>query len=678
MTNICIIQARLGSTRLPGKVLADLGGHPVLAWVVRACQAAPGVDQVWVATTTNPEDKKIVDWCIENDVNCLQGSEKDVLGRFVAACEVAGYPDVVLRVTGDEPFIDPYVIGLVVRQQKETGAAYCSNIHPRTFADGMDVECFTKDALLAANQEATREIDRDTVTYWIFRNAARFPSSTVINPIPRQEGERYVLDTQQDLDFCRALVVRWPWGAGPPSQLDIIAILDQEPALIGINVDQVMNERFFQAIADEAPVKRTHTTSAKMLERAKKTIPLGAQTFSKSYLQYPQESPLFVTHGQGGLVYDVDGHDYVDLVGGLLPNILGYADPDIDFAIRQQLNSGISFSLATELERKLAEKLCELIPCAEMVRFGKNGTDVTTAAVRLARYITGRDMVLSSGYHGWADTFVARDPVRHAGIPGPIRELTENLRHGDTESARKHLATRAYACVIVEPETDPVFLRALRAVCTETGTLLIFDEIITGFRFHLGGAQAMYGVTPDLATFGKSMANGMPISALVGKRKYMEHMEKISFSGTFFSETLALAAAMATIEKMEREPVLRHIHNLGEQAKEMIMDTAHKHGLKIVKDMARWELLRISFAGAGGASKEDIKTLWMQTMIQNGVLIINSHNFCYAHTQADMQRIAKAYDAAFVVLKEAIETGTVKECIVGESVKGSANVRAAV
>src|SRR6266478_6182636 len=205
MKAVAIVQARMGSTRLPGKVLMPLGGHPVLEWCVRAARSAPGVDEVWVATTTLDADDAIVKWCDEIDVN--------------------------VRLTGDCPFLDPQVIGAVVRLQKSTGAHYVSNVSPRTYPDGLDVEAFTLIALVFAHTHATRPIDRDCVTTFIERNRSRLRAETVINPIPGLQDERWVLDTKADYNFCQNIVSYWPWENGPPTQLDILGILDATPAL---------------------------------------------------------------------------------------------------------------------------------------------------------------------------------------------------------------------------------------------------------------------------------------------------------------------------------------------------------------------------------------------------------------------------------------------------------------
>ena len=248
--------------------------------------------------------------------------------------------------------------------------------------------------------------------------------------------------------------------------------------------------------------------SNRILEQAEKVIPLGTQTFSKSKIQFPVPlAPLYLERGQGSHVWDVDGNEYIDLVSGLLPITLGYCDPDVDGAILAQLKKGISFSLASSLELELAELMTELIPCAEMVRFGKNGTDATSAGVRLARAFTGKNHILALGYHGWQDWYIG-STTRNLGIPKEVGQFTTKVPFNDIESiitAYKSLDGDV-AAIILEPFSAQVpnegYLEFIREFATENNVVLIFDEVITGFRVHLGGAQAYYNVTPDLAAFG--------------------------------------------------------------------------------------------------------------------------------------------------------------------------------
>ena len=663
MKVVAIIQARMGSTRLPGKVLMDLGGHPVLEWVVRACLAAPGIDAVWVATSTEPADEKIEAWCLENRVPVYCGSEADVLDRLYC-CAHAAKATRILRITGDCPFVDPQVIGGVVRLMKDSAwCEYASNVSPRTYPDGLDVQMMTFSALTAAHAEATRPIDRDCVTTWIERNRSRFPAEALINPLPDMQHERWVLDTADDYAFCRAVADFWPWWMGPPSMLDILNVLDEMPQIRTLNDRGVMNERYFDALAEEPIYERKYDRSQEAFARAKKVIPLAAQTFSKSYLQYPQPSPLFLSHGDGALVWDVDGNEYVDLVSALLPNVLGYRDADVDAAIRRQLSAGISFSLATELEAELAETLCRIIPCAEAVRFGKSGTDVTSAAIRLARAYTGRDRVLiCGGYHGWQDWSVERN----LGVPQRTLDMTTRIPAMDEGLSSTRLQTNQYAACIVEPECGAPFLRHLRELCHRSGTVLIFDEIITGFRYHLGGAQALYGVTPDLATFGKAMANGMPLSAVVGRKDIMAKFEppgNIFYSGTMFGEALSLAAAIATIKKIEHQDVIQKLRQTGLQlhlpVEQMLTDL---NMLDIIKMKGVLSFLRLHF------KDDQVAALFRKEMIASGTLIVASHNVSYAMGQPEIRRVLKSYEHTLPIIRDAIDEGNIAERLGGATV----------
>src|SRR3989344_6281565 len=279
-------------------------------------------------------------------------------------------------------------------------------------------------------------------------------------------------------------------------------------------------------------LKKSHELFKKVI----KVIQLASQTFSKSYLQFIKgQAPLFADRAKGAHIWDVDGNEYTDMISSLLPVVLGYQYPAIDKAIRDQLKKGIIFSLSSPLEYELAQLLIKHIPCAEMIRFGKNGSDVTTGAIRVARAYTGRDYVAVCGYHGWHDWYIG-STARDLGVPKSTKDLTLKFSYNDIESLKKLFKKYPgkIAAVIMEPmnyvEPDKGFLEEVKRITHKGGALLIFDEVICGFRYSLGGAQKYFKVTPDLSCFGKAMANGMPISALVGKKKYMKTVEKIFYS----------------------------------------------------------------------------------------------------------------------------------------------------
>lgn len=425
-----------------------------------------------------------------------------------------------------------------------------------------------------------------------------------------------------------------------------------------------------------------YKNSEDLLSRARKVIPGGTQTFSKSFVQYPiGVSPFYATHGSGSRLWDVDGNEYIDFVSGLLSVNLGYADPDVDAAVHAQLGKGVTFTLPTEIEIEVAEQIVAMVPCAEMVRFGKNGSDATAGAVRLARAFTGRSRVAVAGYHGWQDWYIGTTS-RDLGVPPEIKSLTQTFAYNDLSSLEQLLTKHKgeYACVVMEPSnvTAPTagFLEGVRDLCTRHGTLLVFDEIITGFRFSNGGAQELYGVTPDLTALGKGLANGYPLSAVVGRSDIMQVMEDIFYSFTMGSEAISLVAAKATLDKIQREPVTAHYRNLGSHLTERINELIVAHGMQEYCELAghpAWTFLL--FKDTGVASAFDIKSLWMQECLQRGILTLGSHNLNYAHSLNDVEKLTATYDEVFEIISKSIVANNLQSRLRCEPLKPLFRVR---
>lgn len=419
---------------------------------------------------------------------------------------------------------------------------------------------------------------------------------------------------------------------------------------------------------------RTFDQSIRQLERAERVIPLGSQTFSKSRTQYPLGvSPLFIERGKGSRVWDVDGNEYVDFVSSLLSVTLGYGDPDVTEAVRAQLDDGVIFSLPHPLETEVAEQIVEMVPCAEQVRFGKNGSDATAGAIRLARAFTGRDHVCVSGYHGWQDWYIG-STARHRGVPQATRDLTHGFPYNDLDALEALFKKfpGGIAAVILEPMNldwpQEGFLPGIKALCEREGALFILDETITGFRYANGGAQELFGVTPDLATFGKGLANGYPVSAVAGRRDVMKLMEEVFFSFTFGGEMLSLRAAQATLAKLRREPVVESIRQRGQRLLDGVPPIIAENGLEQVfqiKGHPSWTFL-VTAPDADGAGGFRIKTLLMQELHQRGFLTFGSHNLSYAHSDADIDGLLGAYREIFPMIAGGLRDGNLKDLIRGE------------
>jgi glutamate-1-semialdehyde 2,1-aminomutase len=417
-------------------------------------------------------------------------------------------------------------------------------------------------------------------------------------------------------------------------------------------------------------MSRRYRQSESLLERAERVIPLGAQTFSKSRVQLPPGvSPLFASHADGARLFDVDGNAYLDFVNGLAAVLLGYREPAVDAAVRAQLDRGVTFSLSHELEIQVAEQIVGLVPSAEQVRFGKNGTDATSAAIRLARAVTGRDHVALCGYHGWQDWSIGVT-TRDAGVPQAVASLSHSFPYGDADALELVLAARPgeFAAVIMEPVNVELpargYLERVRALAHAHGALLIFDETVTGFRVHTGGAQALFGVLPDLTTLGKGLANGYPLSAVAGPRELMQSFEEVFFSGTFGGETLSLAAASATLDRIEQDGIPAYLAELGTRLQgglgDLLADSVVGEVFAIGGHPS-WTFLRIREAvGEAGAA---VRTLLLQELFAEGLLCFGSHNLSAAHCAADIDRLLDVYAHLLPRVARAVRDGRLTDLL---------------
>ncbi len=417
--------------------------------------------------------------------------------------------------------------------------------------------------------------------------------------------------------------------------------------------------------------------SNEIYERARKVIPAGSQTFSKGVTQFVEGfAPKFLKRGKGARVWDVDGNEYLDFIMGCHPIILGYADPDVNAAVAEQLELGSTFSLMNELEVDVTEMLVDTVPCAEAARFGKNGADATTVAVRIARAITGRDHVAYCGYHGWHDWYIANTDL-NSGIPAFNQELAHSFAFNDLDSLERIFAARPHdvACVIMEPltilEPKDDFLAEVKKMTHHYGALLVFDEIITGFRFALGGAQELTGVTPDLATFAKAISNAIPLSAIVGKKEYMFALEKTFFSFTYGGDCLGLAAAKACIPKIARERVPDHLHRVGKKLKDGYNELAARHNLSEFTSCIGYPCRTIiSFDGQGRFDELEMKSYFQQELIRRGILWTAYHALCFSHDDAAIDFALAAYDEVLELFREVLDSNrALRPLIEGEPVR---------
>jgi glutamate-1-semialdehyde aminotransferase len=418
-----------------------------------------------------------------------------------------------------------------------------------------------------------------------------------------------------------------------------------------------------------------YSKSQAMLARAREAIPAQAQTFSKGWTQYPLgAAPVFATRADGGYVWDADGNRFIDWPMALGPLLLGHNHSTVKAAVQKRLDDGVAFSLPTDAELSLAERLIDWFPYAERVRFGKNGSDATSGAVRAARAYTGRDLILCCGYHGWQDWFIGTT-TRNAGVPESVRDLTIPFSYDD-ETALEGLLRRhsgRVAAIIMEPmgivEPTPGYLAAVRRLADEHGVVLIFDECWTGFRIHLQGAYGRFGVAPDIACFGKALGNGAPISVILGRKDVMEVFEETFFSFTFGGDLIGIAAADAVLDVLEREPVLAHVERVGAALLDGLRAAIRRHGLDDMVTIEGYPARHVlNFAGDGHDGWL-LKSVFQQEGCAAGVLAAGWHAPSYAHTDEDVEVTLAAYESALSSMADGLRNDTLGDALQGRIVE---------
>jgi glutamate-1-semialdehyde 2,1-aminomutase len=418
------------------------------------------------------------------------------------------------------------------------------------------------------------------------------------------------------------------------------------------------------------------SVSLQLYERALSLIPGGAQLISRRPTRFAfGVSPIFAAEASGARLRDVDGNEYLDWLSAVGPVILGYRDPAVDAAVKAAGDGGAVFSLNHPLEVELAEELARSIPCAEMVRYVKGGGEGCAVAVRIARGVTGRDKVLCCGYHGWHDWYLAANlddetrldehlfsGIEPIGVPQALAGTAMPFRYGHLPMLRELLDRHAgeVACVIMEPMRSemplPGYLEGVRDAAARAGAVLIFDEVSTGYRPALGGAQEYLGVTPDMAVFAKSISNGYAMGAVVGRREVMEPASRMFISSTYWSDTLGIAAALATLRELRRADGVARIHATGRLLRDRLNAAIRRSGLEAACEGPDWHPA-LRFRSVPAEQTRLAATLFIQEMAKAGIIALPSFYINCAHTEADIDETAAAAERAFALIRRGVEKG---------------------
>tara|TARA_B100000787_G_scaffold30907_1_gene20756 strand:- start:8981 stop:10303 length:1323 start_codon:yes stop_codon:yes gene_type:complete len=419
----------------------------------------------------------------------------------------------------------------------------------------------------------------------------------------------------------------------------------------------------------------------KILKKNRKFV-AGASTFSKNLEDSAyQHLPFATEKGSGAYAYDYDGNRYIDTIMSLGAVILGHANKEVNASVIKQIKKGSTLSLTTRLEGDLSELLVNNIPSAEMVRFGKHGNDATTAAVRLARHYSGKDNILFCGYHGWQDWYISKTSM-NSGIPADIGKYSHRFNYNNPKSLDDLINTyhKKIACIIMEPISKELpkcgsicrsckkyskcqgFLNYVRKVATKNNIILIFDEVVTGFRWDLGGYQKKIKVIPDLSCFSKAMGNGFPISALVGKKEIMKKSNEIFYSLTFGSDPIAMAASISTINFLKKNNGLTKINNMGNYFLKNLRNLINKYHLEKYIDIIGFSVKNILIIkGDEQIATDLIRNFLIQLLAKNKVLNLGFNIFSYSHNKKVTDQLLIAYEKSFYELNKQMQVSNLKD-----------------
>ena len=650
MKIVAIVQARMGSSRLPGKVLKNIVGKSAIELLLLRLQQAQLIDEICVATSVEKDNDLLCEQLKDLRVEYFRGSEQDVLGRFYeAAC--ARNADVIVRITGDCPLVDPEVVDAVVRMILDHDVDYVSNIDPPSFPDGLDVEVFKKDMLDIANAQATSAFDREHVTPFIRNgnvNKMNFVSDEDYSDF------RLTLDEQEDLSVLRDVFEHFSpdiyFGLSK-----VVEYLAENSEKVALNATYKRNEG------------ATMGTGQKLWKRAKKVIPGGNMLLSKrSEMHLPDNWPSYFSKTSGCSVWDLDGNHYYDYhLMGVGTNLLGYSHPEVDGAVLDIVKSGNMSTLNAPEEVFLAEKLIELDPWAGMVRFARSGGEANAIAIRIARAASGRDGVAVCGYHGWHDWYLSANlsdddklaghllpGLSVSGVPKSWNGNVHPFNYNDFDALEDLVKSQSIGVIKMEVirnfEPTDNFLFKVRELASKNNIVLIFDECTSGFRECNGGLHKKYGVFPDIAVYGKTLGNGYAVSAVVGREEIMQAAQSTFISSTFWTERIGSAAALKTLEIMEREQPWKHAISVGEHVRKIWSETALKHNLKVSIN----GLPALSSYVILSENALAYKTLLTQEFLKKGYLAGTIFYACSAHELDKFDEYSEILDSTFKTIAE--------------------------
>lgn len=651
MKIIAIVQARMGSTRLPNKVMKPICGIPMIEILLSRLSRSKEIDKIIVATSVDERNLPLIEHVRKLGFTCEQGSENDVLDRYLQVAKIH-QADVIVRITGDCPLVDCELVDDAVRRFKSDGVDYICNNYPPSYPDGLDIEVCTFKALEKAWQETSDPFDHEHVTPYL-RKLGRFKIGHIQHNIDLS-GLRWTVDEAADFVVIEKVFqhfhprIDFTW-------VEVLNLQLQQPKIFSINQHIIRNEGGLMG------------TGQKLWKRAKQIIPGGNMLLSKRVEMFlPDHWPAYFSKAKGCKIWDLDGNEYIDMcIMGIGTNTLGYGHPEVDAAVQQTIVSGNMSTLNCPEEVYLAEKLTELHPWADMVRLARTGGEANAIAIRIARAVSGKDKVAICGYHGWHDWYLSANlgddasldghllpGLQPNGVPRNLKDTVFPFNYNNYAELEALVKTHDIGVIKMEVVRNQLpqdnFLHKVRKLATERGIVLIFDECTSGFRETYGGIHKKYGVEPDMALFGKALGNGYSITAVIGKQEIMEAAQSTFISSTFWTERIGPTAALATLKVMEHIKSWETITETGISIRHGWQRLAEKHGLKI----CHWGLPAMTGFTVTSPNSLAYKTLITQEMLAKGYLTGSSVYACIDHTAEIVAEYLEQLDPIFALVKE--------------------------
>lgn len=664
MKTVAIVQARMGSKRLPNKVMLPICGMPMIHVLLERLATAKRVDQIVLATSDDSCNIILAEGVRKLGITVVQGSENDVLDRYYKAAKQVD-ADVVVRITGDCPLIDAKIVDDVIDLYWKQDVDYATNTNPPSYPDGLDVEVFSYASLERAWKEAHEPFQREHVTPFI-RESKFFKHTNLTNAID-ESSERWTVDEPEDFGVIRKIFEHFyprfdfSWG-------EVLSLRDRHPEWFTGNRHLVRNEGALMG------------SGQKLWRRAKRVIPGGNMLLSKRAEMFlPELWPAYFSKAKGCKVWDLDGKEYTDMsIMGIGTNILGYGHPEVDNAVRATIDHGNMSTLNCPEEVYLAEKLVEIHPWADMVRFARSGGEANAIAIRIARAASGRDKVAFCGYHGWHDWYLAANlgdetnlaghllpGLEPNGVPHNLRDTIFPFNYNRFEELEDLVNSKDIGVIKMEVSRnrgpEDCFLEKVRALATKKRIVLIFDECTSGFRQTFGGLHKLYGVEPDMAMFGKAMGNGYAITATIGRREVMEAAQTTFISSTFWTERIGPTAGLKTLEVMESLKSWETITSIGIEIQHRWQQLSEKY--KVPIDL--WGLPALAGFTIKGSHSLAYKTLITQEMLKKGFLASNCVYTSITHTPAIVNEYFVAIEPIFALIRECEDGRNVNDLLEG-------------